>query len=442
MVATLILDSPEELIVHILVRAEPVAVITFAETCREARAFVYGQHNEHFWRRLFLNSFDDPRYLSSSNTLCASESAPHTIDWKHVLHKRVYAMRMIQEMTSLKTTLSTLISVARNATPMSYRLDELNDLAWIKYLADGHSAPGLDPSIDRELTVEEEQHIAKLWSFVGWRDSLLTKGSKGLLQVRNHARAFVYDFRNYICENHWGPFMADRSGRVNWKHMKAIIVVMYSNLVDLGELWLDTRPSARLDAIRTYSAPITRTGDRRDWAGVEGTWRRYVCFMDHRDLFTFNYTAVAHNPSFFEGDGFREATRLTELNLRITSFDDEKKDDYTNFPSSSSTTSAANYFPVIHFVGESRGENVEESRVRGSVRMTPDGHIRWRLIFASIHDSYSHWSSEGIQIGDVCSAAGVVGTWTGAHHEGGDPVGPFWMWKVNDDHPSRPTRDD
>lgn len=31
----------------------------------------------------------------------------------------------------------------------------------------------------------------------------------------------------------------------------------------------------------------------------------------------------------------------------------------------------------------------------------------------------SVFSSEGIQIGGVCSAAGVVGTWTGAHHEEG-----------------------
>lgn len=28
-------------------------------------------------------------------------------------------------------------------------------------------------------------------------------------------------------------------------------------------------------------------------------------------------------------------------------------------------------------------------------------------------------SSEGVQIGGVCSAAGVVGAWSGAHHEQG-----------------------
>ncbi|EJD04233.1 uncharacterized protein FOMMEDRAFT_19497 [Fomitiporia mediterranea MF3/22] len=266
-----------------------------------------------------------------------------------------------------------------------------------------------------------------------------------------------------MCENHWGPFMADRSGRVNWKHIKAIIVVIHSNLVDLGELWLDTRPPARLDAIQAYSAPNTCNPDPQDWAGVEGKWRRYVCFMDYRTNTAIKYSEDPYNPSFFEDDEFQEATRLIELNLTITSYD-EKKNPSARSPGSSSRASTASLRslsapsspsplsapsgspstgsglssiakqlpPVIHFVGKSCGGNGNESRVCGTVRMTPDGHIRWRFVSALRYDGHSQWSSEGIQIGDVCSAAGVVGSWTGAHHE----EGPFWMWKVKDDHPS------
>ncbi|KZP32391.1 hypothetical protein FIBSPDRAFT_848798 [Athelia psychrophila] len=51
-------------------------------------------------------------------------------------------------------------------------------------------------------------------------------------------------------------------------------------------------------------------------------------------------------------------------------------------------------------------------------------------------DGQSQWSSEGLQLGNAGSAAGVVGSWTGAQHDHGDPVGPFWLWKVADDHPS------
>lgn len=60
-------------------------------------------------------------------------------------------------------------------------------------------------------------------------------------------------------------------------------------------------------------------------------------------------------------------------------------------------------------------------------------------------------SSEGIQVGSVASAMGVLGTWTGEAHSERDPVGehlvgnnfaylklsvlfkgPFWLWKVDD----------
>ena len=40
-------------------------------------------------------------------------------------------------------------------------------------------------------------------------------------------------------------------------------------------------------------------------------------------------------------------------------------------------------------------------------------------------------SSEAVQLGGAASAAGLVGIWTGAHHETGDPAGPFWAFKVN-----------
>lgn len=78
-------------------------------------------------------------------------------------------------------------------------------------------------------------------------------------------------------------------------------------------------------------------------------------------------------------------------------------------------------------------------------------------------------SAEGVQLGNLCSAAGVAGVWTGAFHEEGQElchlsslyrsyviptcirrscryvtlalslfgkittsIGPFWMWKVTD----------
>lgn len=37
-------------------------------------------------------------------------------------------------------------------------------------------------------------------------------------------------------------------------------------------------------------------------------------------------------------------------------------------------------YPVLHFAGVSHGGNGNETQVKGSVRMTADGHVRWRFV--------------------------------------------------------------
>lgn len=37
-------------------------------------------------------------------------------------------------------------------------------------------------------------------------------------------------------------------------------------------------------------------------------------------------------------------------------------------------------YPMIYFVGTSRGGNGNEAKVKGTVRMTPEGYIRWRFV--------------------------------------------------------------
>ncbi|KAL5495529.1 hypothetical protein ACEPAI_992 [Sanghuangporus weigelae] len=444
---TSIFDIPQEITEHALVHAEPRDVASFAQTCRTARALVYDQRDQHLWRRLFLEQpYDDPRRSAAIAFHSDSDSDSGSIDWKRALQQRVYAMRIVQKIanhpTDLATALSALISVARHAPPMPEQPDESKDLIWLNNLVRENNVFGLTAP-EHKWSFEEHQRIAELWTYIGWRDSVINRNGAELLDVRNQARTFVYDMRKYARENSWGPFIPDKSGSINWTHIEAVITVIYCNLMDLNDLWPDTRPPARLDAVRAYSSPKSHQRDPRDWAGVEGAWRRYVCFMDYRDLFTVfryvcQYSANAYDPAFFEDDEFQEATRLIELNLTITGIGEKKSaagsvSRMSTFSPDSSPSAPSPQFPVIFFVGRSRGGNGNESKVRGSVRMTPDGHIRWRFTpKASIYDGHSQWSSEGIQIGGVCSAAGVVGTWTGAHHE----EGPFWLWKVGDDHPS------
>jgi hypothetical protein len=46
---------------------------------------------------------------------------------------------------------------------------------------------------------------------------------------------------------------------------------------------------------------------------------------------------------------------------------------------------------------------------RGTVRQTPEGQIRWTTF--SIFHGEERWRSEGVQVGGLRSARGVLGNW-------------------------------
>ncbi|TDL28888.1 hypothetical protein BD410DRAFT_781447 [Rickenella mellea] len=415
-----LLQIPVEITELALVLAHPKDVARFAQTCRAARALVYDSRDQHLWRRMFLaHPFDDPRM----NSLGSVSPDALSYDWKSELQRRVSAADIIRKCGDTDplvrtAALQTLVSVIMNAPPViTDDRSQSKSLSWIMEVIDDGALFRVE-----NHTEEEVQLTARLRCYLGFFDE--DKVGRPSAELRTVARCFVYDLRNYSSSNRWGPYIRDNSRRVNWKHVEAIITVVYLNLVHLGGMWQDTRPPLGVEATRAYSAPGSLHRDPRDWAGVEGCWRRYVCFMDYRDLFAFNFSTTTdvgpYDPSFFEDVDFNEAVRLIELRLRVTN--------YTNTPST---------YPKIEFTGLSRGANGQEAKVRGSVSMGDDGVVRWRFRWkSSIYDGHSQWSSEGIQIGCVGSAAGIVGTWTGAQHEDGEPAGPFWLWKVNDDHPT------
>lgn len=278
-----LLQIPSELTEHALVLSRPADVASFAQTCRSARALVYEARDQHLWRRLFLEQpYDDPR-RSLPGVMTGGDT--DTVDWKKELQRRVYAMRVIQKINSnppeLRGALEALVDVVKNAPPMPEKPDESKDLAWLSHLVREHNVLR-NASMTSEWPDYEQHKLAELWSYIGWRDTVRNDDPSDLLSERNNARCFVYDMRNYARENLWGPFLPDGSGCVNWKHIEAIIRVVHCNLYDLGGLWLDTRPPSNLDALRAYSAPNCHNRRPYDWAGIEGTWRRYVCFMDYR----------------------------------------------------------------------------------------------------------------------------------------------------------------
>ncbi|KZT00088.1 uncharacterized protein LAESUDRAFT_574256 [Laetiporus sulphureus 93-53] len=154
--------------------------------------------------------------------------------------------------------------------------------------------------------------------------------------------------------------------------------------------------------------------DGWDWAGVTGVWRRCICWLDYCDLRTHNLSGGFNDPQL------TEAVRIVPMRLRVVSYSPSPIAAYPNRP-------------IIQIAGETSGLTTtgQPRKLKGAVRTLADGSVRWTVIFTGRKDGDpDEWTSEGVQIGGVTSAMGVLGIWTGAQHEKSDPLGPFWAWKV------------
>ncbi|EJF58412.1 hypothetical protein DICSQDRAFT_128849 [Dichomitus squalens LYAD-421 SS1] len=271
-------------------------------------------------------------------------------------------------------------------------------------------------------------------------------------RLRSASRAFVYDMRKYQQQTLWGPFRLGEDERtllVDWEHIEHIMNVVSLKLreVPLASLGYYKKAPFHLDALRANTMIDAHKLPKDDWAGVTGRWRRFVCFMDYRDLYMYNYSLLPpgpHDPSFFD-DPFDEALRPVELHLSLISREDYFREP-SRIPIDPSVLASSPeaklpgkrsigdcedpVFPTLYFKGVSHGA---AATVRGKVSVLSDGAVRWQ--FVTTYDGRMQWSAEGVQLGHVRSAAGIAGIWTGAHHDRDDPAGPFWMVKVNDNLP-------
>ena len=64
------------------------------------------------------------------------------------------------------------------------------------------------------------------------------------------------------------------------------------------------------------------------------------------------------------------------------------------------------------------------------MRLTKEGEVRWTTI--SIFHGEERWRSEGVQVGGVRSARGVVGNWFDKDFDPHGPAGPTAFWKASD----------
>ncbi|KAF9814273.1 hypothetical protein IEO21_05212 [Rhodonia placenta] len=275
---------------------------------------------------------------------------------------------------------------------------------------------------------------------------------------------------------HWGPYLpvsdilgnnaSDEPGEPNllnfdslpppqllepdWGWLGAARILVEANMKDLEIDGLHRFTS--LDSWREqgWVESSTNVSTSWDWAGVEGIWRyaspvslagwdpsadailrRCVCWIGYsrliRALIALLICVALQVYGGFDDSSLRETCISVPMRLHVVRFGPPIIPEYPERP-------------VIVFEGESGGQDwIEDEdgggsdarKVRGTVSMLAGGHVRWQM-FVSSEESPNEddWVSEAIQIGGVASGAGIIGMWTGAQHMDGDPLGPFWQWRV------------
>ncbi|KAF9817460.1 hypothetical protein IEO21_03417 [Rhodonia placenta] len=420
-----ILSLPPELVERILLFCHPCDVAKFTETCKAAYSLVYKAEDQYLWRELFLAwPFDDLR-KAPQPLLARKPVTEH--DWRTALQRRVEAGDLILRKDvfsgpQLLRALEALVSVVETALPLSDSpdSDESANLQWLETLLHhiAFDAAALVPT-ERQLYARlMTYHALSYESDV--RSPILRKR---LNERRRQSRCFVYDLRKYREETLWGPYRRNEKGELvaDWEHVQHVVNVVALKLCELPgmALRLYCKPRSGPAATQAFSAPFAHDREPHDWAGVAGTWRRFVCFMDYRHTCPQYPMNAPRRPEFFDDD-YQEAIRPVELHLKVL-------DPAPAEPAS--VTGVVNpAYPPLFFKGFSRGAHGSDAVVEGEVRLLSDGSVRWS--FVTKYDGLTQWSAEAVQIGNVCSAAGIAGIWTGAFHEEGWSARPFWMWKV------------
>ncbi|RDA86120.1 hypothetical protein CP532_1147 [Ophiocordyceps camponoti-leonardi (nom. inval.)] len=251
----------------------------------------------------------------------------------------------------------------------------------------------------------------------------------------------VYDLRHFTARTRWGPFLDDGSDGVDWEKVEAILIVLGYNLSlrRVMKLFADvwdspfsgTWPRSYIPSPVPGPGPSLTPLEASDPYGVTGTWYRVICFLDFNDFFKFNFpVGPAHGhssnvprPPLNVG----EATRLIVMRIQLTAVEAPGPEDGQSLP-------------VVRFKGVSRSlddswDDNANSDIRaftstGTVRLTREGEVRWTTV--SVVHGEERWRSEGVQLGGVRSARGVVGNWFDSNYDDEGPAGPTAFWKATD----------
>ncbi|KAK6523071.1 hypothetical protein TWF281_002494 [Arthrobotrys megalospora] len=429
-----LLDLPHELLHQILLNVDPVDLARLRLTCTFLNRYL--KKNELLFKELYLESWDE----SVGN---ARPSLGST--WEQRLKNAVWLQKVLAS-DNIDAKLNDYQRVVEFITAL-LQVQDTTSSKNLDFLEEAFDKLNLDTLLCRSSLFEEagdvthvvadtefeRQLSAKLHCYYGIPMDPRSRKSK---PTHPWARSRVYDLRNYDTNTMWGPFRADGSGRVDWEKMEAIMIVLGFNMkvlveeadVPFGTIWAvkfrgavpHSGPHEKYTLVDEIEPPL----EARDPYGVTGTWLRVVCFLDYHDFYAFNFGSTApEDGSPRPPIDIREAIRFIKLGINVTKIEPPGPDD-------------GQELPVVHFKGVSRLMHAfwdpnANSALTGTVRLTREGEIRWTSF--SIFQGEERWRSEGIQVGGLCTARGVIGTWFDKDFDPHGPAGPTAFWKTSNE---------
>ncbi|KAL6710299.1 hypothetical protein ACN47E_009245 [Coniothyrium glycines] len=440
---TELLDLCYDVLIKILEEVDPEDIGRCAQTSHGFNEFI--KNNIRLHKAQYLKNFDDPRRRPT-------DPEP---TWIPQLQRLVRCKKMLvsanndlkhDEFRFIASTVESLIATgSTDEFGESYNQQLIGQL--FQHISQNHDAFMCRSSLygrcgkpnQKQAEDEEDRQMsAKLHSLFGIPSNNL---GRRILSTHPWARSRVYDLRNYTDETRWGPFRDDGSMRVDWELIESLMIVLGYNsglccrrfLHRFRPPWTEPLEGILPERARImpdYPSKLYLEPDiplqLKDPYNVSGVWSRIVCFLDYNDLYNFNFNPEAMKvPSDKPRDPINseEAIRHIVMDLKVTEVKAPSPFDNQTLP-------------VVKFTGMSRSVDASwdpnaNSKIRGSVRLTPEGEVRWRTI-SVFHGGEERWRSEGIQVGGIRSQRGVIGTWFDKDHDPHGPAGPTAFWKICD----------